>query len=168
VFGVLVILGMVPVLIGAGAFLLGAGLRAGSRPGDAGVTAVACVIAQPDGSWPAVLATVRNPGAAPVLVGLCVRRRRLPGWVAGGMNVAVPWRTTRRRFRADRQTLSGVVGAGDTAQWTVPWPRNARRVRLVAVIGQADRRLRVLALPVGTPLQRRPAPRRPELSGRDI
>ena len=75
-FGVLVILGMVPVLIGAGAFLLGAGLRPAAA-GDAGVTAAACVIAQPDGSWPAVLATVRNPGAAPVLVGLCVRRRRL-------------------------------------------------------------------------------------------
>jgi len=155
----------VAVVAGAG-FLLHAGLRAGDRPGDVRVTAAAGVIVQPDGSWPAVLATVCNPGTAPVLVGLSVRRRRLPGWLDEGTSVAVPRRTARRRFRADRQALSGVVGAGDTAEWAVPRPRDARRVRLVAVIGQADRRLRVLALPVGRATQPWPAHHR-ELTGRD-
>jgi hypothetical protein len=42
----------------------------------------------------------------------------------------------------------GVVGAGATAVWTVSLTSPGRRWRLVAVIGQADRRLRVIGVPV--------------------
>lgn len=135
------------VVIAATLSAMTAGFRAGDRPEDATVTAVMGSVAQPDGRWPVVMATVHNPGAAPVLVGLSVRRR-LPDLLSAGVSVTVPRRSTRHQLRADRQTLVGVVAVGKTAQWAVPLAAPFRSCRLVAVIGQADRRLRVIGVPV--------------------
>jgi hypothetical protein len=146
----LVTLALVPVIIAAALIAVSAGFRAGDRPGDVTVTAAMGSVAQPDGRWPVVVATVSNPGAVAVLVGLSVRRGRVPDLLSGGISVSVPRRTTRHRLRSSRQAVVGVVAAGATAVWTVPLTSPGRRWRLVAVIGQADRRLRVIGVPVAT------------------
>jgi hypothetical protein len=128
--------------------LASSGFRAGDRPGDATVTAVLGSVPHPDGRQRAVIATVRNPGSVPILVGLSVHRSRLPGWLGAGMSVAVPRRTGRRRHLPGGQATLGVVGAADSAYWPIPAPAAGRRCRLVAVIGQSGGRLRVISLPV--------------------
>jgi hypothetical protein len=146
--GLVIALALVPVIMAGALIALSAGFRAGDRPGDVTVTAAMGSVAQPDGRWPAVVATVSNPGAVAVLVGLSVRRRRVPELFGGGGSVIVPRRTTRNRLRSSRQAVVGVAGAGTTAVWTVPLASPGRSWRLVAVIGQADRRLRVIGVPV--------------------
>lgn len=136
------------VLLSSAFFLITAGLRAGDRPEDVAVTAAVGETVQPDGVLPVVVATVRNPAATPVLVGLSVRRRRFPTWMTGGVTVAVPRRTLRRRSRCERQDVLGVVDAGEVAQWRVPAPAKARYCQLLATIGQQDGRLRLISLPV--------------------
>jgi hypothetical protein len=79
-----------------------------------------------------------------------VRRSHVPALFAPQMTVTVPFRTRVPRYRAGRQATVGVVGAGETARWSLPAPPG-RRARLVAVAGQSARRLRVVTLRVTTP-----------------
>jgi hypothetical protein len=119
-------------------------LRDGDQPADARVTAVLAGSGQPDETRPVVVATVRNPSGVPVMVGLRVRARL----TAGTLTARVPWRTVGRRYRASEQDTVGVVPAGESAVFGVPAPASGRRYRLVALIGQEERRLRVLTVPV--------------------
>lgn len=137
-----------PVLAAAGFGLLHSGLRAGDRPGDVTVTAELGLSAQPDGCRPVVVATVRNPGAGPVLLGLSVQATRVPSWLGSGLHVCVPRRPARQQLRPVRQAVVGVAGPGTAERWLVPVPGRGRRYRLLALAGQQDRRLRVIQLPV--------------------
>ena len=117
-----------------------------------------------------VIFVVRNPGDAPLMVGFTARRRWIPGWLDSGMSVSAPRRTTRRRFRAERHDVVGIVPARRDARFAVPVRRLllpalplppallpalppaaprflARRFALTAVIGQSAR-LRVFRIPV--------------------
>jgi hypothetical protein len=145
--GLVISLAAVPVLLAAALIVTMAGIRAGDRPGDVTVTARMGRVEHPEGCWRVVVATVRNPGPEPVLVGLSVRGTVLPSWLGSGLTVAVPRRTTRRRLRPGRQAVLGVTGPGATGQWQVPVATRLPRCRLVAVAGQAGR-LRVLGVPV--------------------
>jgi hypothetical protein len=133
------------------------GLRDGDRPLDVTVRAAPARTGHPEGGPRSVLVWITNPGPVPVLVGLSVRRARRPDWLAGltgqgtELTARVPWRTSSRRFRPQAQGTVGVVGPGDSDGWPVAAPTAGRRGRLVAVIGQAGGRLRVitLAVPLG-------------------
>lgn len=155
--------------------LAAAGLRAGDHPGDAAVGAVLG-----PGPRPVIIATVRNPADVPLVAGLTVRRRLLPGlpradWLSPGLTVRVPRRTARRKFLAGAQDTVGVVPAGGQAEFRMTAPalltrtgltrtgltRIGRRYRLTAVVGQAGGRLRVIGVPVvsgGPAGAGRPAP----------
>jgi hypothetical protein len=144
----IVLIVMVAGLAGMTVFGLGmvnAGLRNGDRPGDARVTA-----------WlargPVVMVRVDNYGDVPLMAGCSARRYRVPGWAGGGRTVRVPRHTARRRFRAARHEVVGVVAAGARARFAVPAgvPAgvSARRYLLTVVIGQSGGRLRVFRLPV--------------------
>lgn len=149
----LVLLAAGGAALAAFGWLMAAGLRNGDRPSDARVTAALGNAAQPDEPRPVVVATVRNPSGTPVLAGLSVRRARLPGWLAGGLDVTVPRRTARGRFRPGGYPTIGIVPALGTARFTVPVPASARRYLLTAVVGQAGGRLRVYRLRVaGAPV----------------
>jgi hypothetical protein len=124
------------------------GVRHGDLPADARVSARVSGAGQPDEPRPVVVATVRNPSAAPVLAGLSVRRKRLPDLFTGGMTVTVPRRTGRRKFRAGSHATVGVVPAGASVQFTVPVRASARRYLMTAVVGQVGGRLRVYRLSV--------------------
>jgi hypothetical protein len=129
------------------------GLRDGDRPLDATVQATPTRTGpagegHPEGAPRAVLAWVHNPGPVPVLVGLSVRRSRRPGWLSPPLRVRVPWRTGHPRFGPQAQQVVGVVAPGESEGWPVAAPARGRRGRLVAVIGQADGRLRVITRPV--------------------
>ncbi|HEY2523194.1 MAG TPA: hypothetical protein VGJ19_23990 [Streptosporangiaceae bacterium] len=129
------------------------GLRDGDRPLDVTVRAApsraACTGAgHPEGAPRSVLAWVHNPGPVPVLVGLSVRRSHLPGWLVPGLNARVPLRTRQPRFGPGAQDTMGVVAPGESEGWPVAAPATGRRGRLVAVIGQAGGRLRVITLAV--------------------
>jgi hypothetical protein len=127
------------------------GVRNGDLPGDAWVSARVSGAGQPDEPRPVVVATVRNPSAAPVLAGLSVRRKRLPDLFTGGMTVTVPRRTARRKFRAGSHATVGVIPAGASVQFAVPVRASARRYLMTAVVGQAGGRLRVYRLSVAGP-----------------
>ena len=124
------------------------GLRDGDRPLDVTVRAAPSRARHPEGAPRSVLAWVHNPGPVPVLVGLSVRRTRMPGWLAPGLNARVPLRTGHRRFGPQAQDTVGVVAPGEHEGWPVTAPAGGRRGRLVAVIGQAGGRLRVITVPV--------------------
>jgi hypothetical protein len=136
------------MVIAGGILVMNAGIRAGDQPGDATVAAAAGTVPAPDGPQRVVLATIRNPGQAPVLAGLTAYPSRLPGWLSAGMDVTVPHRTARRRYGPGTQQTVGVVGPGETACWPVPMPARGRTCHLVAVIGQSGARLRVIRLRV--------------------
>jgi len=140
----IVLIVMIAGMAGLAAFgmgMLNAGLRNGDQPGDARVSA-----------WlargPVVMVRVHNTGDVPLIAGCTARRRRLPGWAGAGGTVRVPRRTARRRFRAPRHEVVGVVPAGAQARFAVPGGAAARRYLLTVVIGQAGGRLRVFRLPV--------------------
>lgn len=130
---------------------LAAGLRDGDQPADATVTAHLRAAGQPDEPRPVVVATVRNRSGTPVLVGLSVRRTRVPRWLAGGHDVTVPVWTARRGLRPSAYATVGVVRAGGGALFTVPVAAPARRYLLTVAVGQADARLRVHRLRVTGP-----------------
>jgi hypothetical protein len=101
---------------------------------------------------PAVLATVTNPGPGPVLIGLRVRKRLCPAWLGARTKTRAAWRPTRRRYRADRQTVVGVVPQGESATLSVQVTGVPRRsFSVVAVVGHYDRHLRVISVPVRVP-----------------
>jgi hypothetical protein len=140
----IVLIVMMAGMAGLAAFgvgMMNAGLRNGDQPGDARVSA-----------WLArgrvVMVRVENNGDVPLLAGCTARRYRVPGWAGGGGTVRVPRRTARRRFRAARHEVVGVVPAGMRARFAVPAGAAARRYLLTVVIGQSGGRLRVFRLPV--------------------
>lgn len=120
------------------------GFRNGDRPGDATVTAALSDPTQPDEPRPVVVATVRNPSDVPVMAGFRLR----PSLFEGSMTARVPWRTLGRRYLPRRQGTVGIVPPGGSASFRVLARAKGHRYRLVAVIGQSGRRLRVLTVPV--------------------
>lgn len=132
------------------------GVRRGDRPGDVTISAVMSRFQHPEMRCPAAVVTVRNPGPVPVLVGLTARRSWVPFWLHGDpLIVRVPFLTTRPRLLPARQSVVGVLAAGDAGRWLIPVPRGRIARQAVAVAGQAGGRLRVLARliePVPAPL----------------
>jgi hypothetical protein len=119
------------------------------RPGDASVTAVSPIVDRPGDGLTVVTAAIANPGTAPVLVGLSLRRKLLPG---ARIRTTAARRTARRRYHASRQMVVAAVPDGAISRLSVPVPdRHRRRYRLVAVIGQLDGRLCVASVPVTIP-----------------
>jgi hypothetical protein len=118
------------------------------RPGDASVTAVSPIVDRPGDGQTVVTAAIANPGSAPVLVGLSLRRKLLPG---GRTRTAAARRTGRRRYHASRHTVVAAVPGGAISRLSIPVPDRRRRYRLVAVIGQLDGRLCVVSVPVTIP-----------------
>jgi hypothetical protein len=132
----------------AGLFLLvEIGIRDGDRPGDAEVIVALWTSGQPDEPRPVLVTEIRNPSSRPVLAGLSAHRTLIPGWLAAPSST-VPFRTARRRLRAEAYEVVGIVPASGVARFTVPVTRTGRRYRLTAAVGQGDRRLRVHRIPV--------------------
>lgn len=142
------VIGLAGLLVLSAFLLVRAGIRAGDRPDDAAVTAEPATMTMLDGDIPVVVATVHNRASVPILVGLSLRRRHLPDWLAGASAVRTPRWTSRQRFRPARHTVLGVVEAGERGQWPLPLVNGERGVNVVAVIGQGRRRLRMIDRPV--------------------
>jgi hypothetical protein len=98
-----------------------------------------------------IVTAIANPGPGPALVGLSVRRQRGPAWLGNRTRAAIARRTTRRRYRADRQAIIGIVPAAETSLLPVHFTASRGRYRIVAVIGQPDHRLRVISMPFAQP-----------------
>jgi hypothetical protein len=135
---------------GGSALIIAAERRAfgGPRPGDAAVTAVSPIVDRPGDGQTVVSVAIANPGPAPVLVGLSLRPKLLPG--RRTRTIAVR-RTARRCYHASRQTVVAAVPDGEISRLWVSVPGARRRYRLVAVIGQPDGRLCVISTPVTVP-----------------
>ncbi|HTU06526.1 MAG TPA: hypothetical protein VMG13_13315 [Trebonia sp.] len=118
------------------------------RPDDASVTAVSPIVDRPGDGQTVVTAAIANSGSAPVLVGLSLRRKLLPG---GRTRTTAARRTSRRRYHASRHVVVAAVPDGGITRLSVPVPGHRRRYRLVAVIGQLDGRLCVTSVPVTIP-----------------
>jgi hypothetical protein len=145
---------LIALAIGAGVlagllWFAAEGIRNGDRPDDARVRAVLRRSGQPGEERPVAVVTVRNGGAAPVLVAVAVRRALLPGWLAGPASVSVPRRSARRAFRPGGYPTVGVVAGGECADLTAPARACARRYLLTILVGQAGGRLRVHRLRMG-------------------
>jgi len=139
---------VVAVVIVAPSWCLVRGLRNGDRPADARVTAVVRDAGQPDEPRPVILAAIGNPSATPVLAGLEARKARTPPRLSGTMNVTVPRRTARRKFRPSAYATVGIVPGKTTVSFAVPVRGSARRYLLTAAVGQAGGRLRLYHLQV--------------------
>jgi len=137
---------VVGIMIAAPSWCLARGLRNGDRPTDATVKAVLRDAGQPDEPRPVILAAIGNPSATPVLAGLEARKARTPRRLSGSLNVTVPRRTARRKFRPSAYATVGIVPAGTTVSFTVPVRGSARRYLLTAAVGQAGGRLRLYRL----------------------
>lgn len=127
-------------------WLVRTGIRNGDRPGDARVRAALHGSGQPDEERPVAVVAVRNPGAAPVLAAVGVRRALFPGWLTGTVSVVVPRRTTRRAFRPDGYPTVGVVDGGAAEELIAPVLPVARHYLVTVLVGQRDGRLRVYRL----------------------
>jgi hypothetical protein len=136
----------VTLMLGGAALILMAERRAAAwpQPDDAAVTAVFNVADYPDKGTATVTVVITNPGNTPVLVGLSPRR---PGWPGRGPRTTVPYRTNRRRYRADRQAAVGVVPPESASRLLVLLP-TGRRYRLAVIVERSDGRLRVISVPV--------------------
>ena len=119
------------------------GFRNGDRPDDAPVRAALRSSGQPGEERPVAIVAVRNPGGAPVLAAVAVRRSVLPGWLAGAVSSAVPRRTARRAYRAGGLPTVAVVARGQCAELAAPVPVDARRYLVTVLVGQGGGRLRV-------------------------
>jgi hypothetical protein len=152
---VILITEVIALLLGGIALIFAADRRAAARarPGDAVITAVSTVDGYPDDGTAQVVVVIANPGTIPVLAGLSPRPRRWPG---RGTCTAVPSRTTRRRYLADRQDSLTAVPPLSVRRLPVLIPAG-RRCRVAVVIGQPDGRLQVISVPVITRRLRLPA-----------
>lgn len=144
----LIFLAFILVVGGAAVLAFVHGILAGDRPGDTTVEVTGRSEVYPmtagGQEQPTVTATVHNPDAVAVMVGLSVRARSVRSLAESGPWVRVPLRTTRRGLLAGRHAVVGVVEGGEKATWAVPIPGGmGSRPELVAVIGQRDR-LRVI------------------------
>ena len=120
----------------AGALMLAlVGLRAGDRRDDARLVSLT-----PEPGLPAIHVSVTNPGDAPVLVGLSLRRPGLRLRLEGGHYVKVrPVRASPDGLAASQTTL-GVLEPRATGTFLVPGPTLAgARAELVAFLGQPGR-----------------------------
>ena len=151
-----------------------AGFRNGDRPLDAPVQAALRSSGQADEERPVAVVAVRNPARAPLLVAVAVRPARLPARLAGAVSIAVPRRTTRRRYQPGGFPTVAVVDGGQRAELQAPVPAAARRYLVTVLIGQAGARLRVhrlrietAAVGVGRPGQQSPDLLGPTRWGRD-
>ena len=136
---------LVALALGGVAFVawVDRGLASLPRPGDATPTTAFTLMDWPSHGQTAVTVAVANPGSGAVLVGLSLRRVRLPG---GGPKTRVPYRTLRLRYQPSRQAAVAAVPAAAISGLSVPVP-DGRRYRLVIMIGQSDGRLCVLSAP---------------------
>ena len=125
------------------------GFRNGDRPDDAPVRAALRSSGQPGEERPVAVVAVRNPGGAPVLTAVAVRRALLPGWLAGALASAVPRRTARRAYRPGIFPTIAVVAGGQCAELSAPVPVAAPRYLVMVLVGQAGGRLRVHRLRIG-------------------
>jgi hypothetical protein len=139
---------VVAVVIVAPSWCLARGLRNGDRPADATVTAMVRDAGQPEEPRPVILAAIGNPSATPVLAGLEARKARTPPRLSGTLNVTVPHRTARRKFRPGAYATVGIVPGKTTVRFAVPVRGPARRYLLTAAVGQAGGRLRLYHLHV--------------------
>lgn len=111
------------------------GFRAGDRSGDVVLLAV-----EPERDPRGLAVTVLNPGAAPVVSGMSLRRIRLRARLGGPLYVRVQTRRTAPDLLAGRQTAIGAVAPGETATFCVAaGPELPAAAQLVAVIGQPQR-----------------------------
>jgi hypothetical protein len=146
------------IVLGAVAGLIPLGLRAGDQPGDALLLAVEPRMAPRGAS-----VTVTNPGRAPVILGMSLRRAGARLRVAGPSYVRIRTGSTRPELLADQHAWLGVLGADETRTLVVRADAQVReRGELVAVIGQQGRlrtihRLVVLGSPSGLRARRRGA-----------
>jgi hypothetical protein len=131
--------------------LIPLGLRAGDQPGEALLVDVAALSAPRGAS-----VTVRNPGQAPVVVGMSLRRAGPRLRLEGPAYVRIRNGSTDSKLLAGHQASIGVLEAGETQTFVVPAEVPIRRrAELVVVIGQRERlrtlhRLIVLAEASGT------------------
>jgi hypothetical protein len=120
----------------AGALTLAlVGLRGGDRLDDARLVSVI-----PEPGLPAIHVSVTNPGDAPVLVGLSLRRPGLRLRLEGGHYVKVRSGRATPGGLATSQTTLGVLEPRATGSFLVPGPTLAgARAELVAFLGQPGR-----------------------------
>lgn len=95
-----------------------------------------------------VYVDVANRGVSPVMVGLSVRPGLSSAQGRPRPRISVPARPGRRRYRPTAQETIGVVPAGGAVRLPVRLPAGPRPCRVVAVVGEADRRLRVISVRV--------------------
>ncbi|HZD65777.1 MAG TPA: hypothetical protein VE152_06745 [Acidimicrobiales bacterium] len=134
---------VVAALVGG---VLTIGMRAGDRPEDVAVMGMEAPASDlPVGWGPAVGVLVTNPGPVAAIVGLSLRQSRPLEWLWGQpMSITVPW--GRHRVWSAKSAVVGVVDGGRAGRWLLPHPPDFRRggLRVVAIVGQAGRRLRVI------------------------
>lgn len=135
---VISVAGLLLLLCGVAA-LVPLGLRAGDRPGDALLLHV-----EPRTAPRGALVTVNNPGRAPVIFGMSLRRAGARLRLEGPTYVRIRTGSIRPDLLADKHAWVGVLGADETRTFVVPADARVReRAELVAVIGQ-QRRLRTI------------------------
>jgi hypothetical protein len=126
---------LVALVLGGLISLVVVGVRAGDRPGDALLLDVA-----PRSSPRGARATLTNPGGAPVIFGISLRRPGLRVRLEGGSYVRIRTGRTDSELLAARQAQVGALAAGETRTFVVPaGARLGRRAELVVVIGQSSR-----------------------------
>jgi hypothetical protein len=139
------------MLIRAAAHLRAAATIAEEGSSDVTVTILSTVLAPCAHGDSSVVISIFNPGRRPVLAGLSVRRRRRsPDWLGAAPCTRIARLTAGRRYRADRHRAIVVVAAGGITVLPVGFAATRRRYCIVAVLGQADNRLRVIRLPFDT------------------
>jgi hypothetical protein len=114
--------------------LIPLGLRSGDEPGEVLIQVAA--LGAPRGAS----VTVTNPGQAPVIVGMSLRRAGPRLRLEGPAYIRVRSGSTASELLAGRQACIGVIDAGETRAFVVPAEASIRRrAELVAVIGQRER-----------------------------
>ena len=91
------------------------GLRAGDQPGEALLIAVAPLSPARGASI-----TISNPGLAPVIVGISLRRAGLRLRLEGPAYARIRNGSTASELLAGHQALIGVIDAGETQTFVVP------------------------------------------------
>lgn len=128
----------------------------GVREGD-GLDDALLVAVEPHPVPRGVRATIANPGALPVIVGLSLRRPGLRLRLEGGVYVRIASGGTTGELLPSHQTVMGALAPGQSATFVVPADPGLRRsAELAAVVGQRTR-LRTIHRLVPLPA---PAPRR--------
>jgi hypothetical protein len=127
------------LLLGGVVVLTALGLRTGDRPGDVLLLDVRAHRA-PRGAT----VTVTNPGAAPVILGMSLRRAGARLRLEGVAYVTIRTGKTDPHLLADRQARIGVLDADETRTFRVPArPDLGRRAELMVIVGQRGR-LRII------------------------